>query len=144
MKKIYATSIVIMLIGIIPSTLCAQNTLTAQEKKQGWKLLFDGKSTSGWKTFNADKVGEAWKVANGELYLDKSVKEGRGDIMTIGEYQDYELSIEWKIDACGNSGIIFNVVEDKKYSNTYLTGPEMQVLDNQHIAVTFRHLIRSI
>ena len=50
--------------------------------------------------------------------------------MTDGEYQDYELSLEWKIDACGNSGIIFNVVEDAKYNNTYLTGPEMQVLDN--------------
>lgn len=130
MRKNYTASIIVALIGLIPSTLCAQNTLTDQEKKQGWKLLFDGKSTSGWKTFNADKVGEAWKVANGELYLDKSVKAGRGDIITTGEYQDYELSIEWKIDACGNSGIIFNVVEDKKYSNTYLTGTEMQVLDN--------------
>lgn len=40
------------------------------------------------------------------------------------------MSIEWKISACGNSGIIFNVVEDKKYRATYLTGPEMQVMDN--------------
>jgi hypothetical protein len=107
----------------------AQNTLTAQEKKDGWQLLFDGKSTSGWRNYKSDKLTPRWKVSNGELYLDKSVKEG-GDIMTDKEYQDYELVLEWKIGPCGNSGIIFNVVEDAKYDNTYNTGPEMQVLDN--------------
>lgn len=108
----------------------AQNTLTDAEKKDGWKLLFDGKSATGWRTYNAAKVSPAWKIENGALTLDKTVKEGRGDIITDKEYENYELSIEWKISACGNSGIIFNVVEDKKYDATYLTGPEMQVLDN--------------
>jgi hypothetical protein len=108
----------------------AQNTLTEQEKKDGWKLLFDGKSTSGWHIYKSDKVSPRWKAANGELYLDKAVTEGGGDIVTNGEYQDYEFAVEWNIDPCGNSGIIFNVVEDAKYDNTYNTGPEMQVLDN--------------
>lgn len=130
MKNFYQTSVITLLVILLSTTTHAQNSLTAKEKQQGWKLLFDGKSTSGWRTFNTNKAGSVWKVANGELYLDKSVKEGRGDLITNGEYQDYELSIEWKIDACGNSGIIFNVVEDAKYNNTYLTGPEMQVLDN--------------
>jgi hypothetical protein len=128
-------------LGILSATilllLCnmytfSQNTLTKKEEKEGWKLLFDGKTTSGWRNFNSDKVGEGWKVADGTLYLDKSVtqREERGDIMTHDEYENYELSLEWKIDSCGNSGIIFNVVEDPKYRATYLTGPEMQVLDN--------------
>ena len=108
----------------------AQNTLTEQEKKDGWKLLFDGKTTSGWHNYKSDKVSSRWKAANGELYLDKAVTEGHGDLVTNGEYQDYEFAVEWKIDPCGNSGIIFNVVEDSKYDNTYNTGPEMQVLDN--------------
>jgi hypothetical protein len=108
----------------------AQNTLTEQEKKDGWKLLFDGKTTTGWHKYKSDKVSARWKAANGELYLDKAVTEGHGDLVTNGEYQDYEFAVEWKIDACGNSGIIFNVVEDSKYENTYNTGPEMQVLDN--------------
>jgi len=129
MKKVYST-ILLLLISSITLTTKAQNSLTVKEKEEGWKLLFDGKTTSGWRTFNTDKVGAGWKVANGALYLDKSVKEGRGDILTDKEYQNYELSMEWKIDACGNSGIIFNVVEDSKYDATYLTGPEMQVLDN--------------
>ena len=108
----------------------AQNTLTDQEKKDGWKLLFDGKTTSGWHNYKSDKVSSRWKAANGALYLDKAVTEGRGDLVTNSEYQDYEFAVEWQIDPCGNSGIIFSVVEDSKYDNTYNTGPEMQVLDN--------------
>jgi hypothetical protein len=108
----------------------AQNVLTDQEKKDGWTLLFDGKSTAGWRNYKNNKVSDRWKVSNGELYLDKTVTTGTGDIITDKEYKDYELSIDWKIAPCGNSGIIFNVVEDEKYENTYNTGPEMQVLDN--------------
>jgi hypothetical protein len=108
----------------------AQNTLTPKEQKEGWKLLFDGKTTDGWRTFNSDKISSRWKAANGELYLDKTVTEGKGDIVTNEEYKDFDFIYEWKIDACGNSGIMFNVVEDPKFENTYFTGPEMQVLDN--------------
>jgi len=108
----------------------AQNTLTAQEKKEGWRLLFDGQTTAGWRQYNSDKNSDRWKVSNGELYLDKSVKEGNGDIITDGEFKDYDLTLEWKIDSCGNSGVLFNVVEDPKFQATFHTGPEMQVLDN--------------
>ncbi|MBL7873461.1 MAG: DUF1080 domain-containing protein [Cyclobacteriaceae bacterium] len=111
-----------------------ENTLTAQEKKDGWKLLFDGTSTKGWRNFNSDKINPGWKVANGSLYLDTTKVNGKrlpaGDIVTVGEYENYELSIDWKIQACGNSGIIFNVQEGKAYTASYQTGPEMQVLDN--------------
>jgi hypothetical protein len=129
MKVLYSIALLILSSAITISTQ-AQNTLTEKEKKEGWKLLFDGKTTSGWRNFNTAKAGPGWKVQNGELYLDKSVKEGRGDLVTDAEYENYEFSIDWKIDACGNSGIIFNVVEDPKYEATYMTGPEMQVLDN--------------
>jgi cytochrome c len=98
-------------------------------------LLFDGKTTAGWHNFKSDKIGQAWKVADGALYLDTSNKKdwqtmGGGDIITQGEYENYEFSIEWKIEPCGNSGVIFNVVEDPKYDYVWKTGPEMQVLDN--------------
>jgi hypothetical protein len=114
----------------ISMTGFAQNKLSEKEKKEGWKLLFDGKTTSGWRNYLSDKVTDRWKVANGELYLDKSVTKGTGDIITDGEFQDYELVLDWKISPCGNSGVIFNVVEDEKFKNTYNSGPEMQVLDN--------------
>lgn len=108
----------------------AQNKLTPAEQKAGWKLLFDGKTSAGWKIFNSTSNGSAWKVSNGELYLDRSTKEGRGDLITEAEYENYELNFEWNIAECGNSGLLFNVIEDTAYSAVYLTGPEMQILDN--------------
>lgn len=110
-------------------TETGNNTLTEQQKTEGWTLLFDGKSTAGWKGFNKDNVGEAWVIDNGTLHFDNTIEEG-GDILTVNEYENFELALEWKIDSCGNSGIMFNVVEGPEFKNTYVTGPEMQVLDN--------------
>jgi hypothetical protein len=108
------------------------NTLTEQEKKDGWILLFDGKTTNGWHTYNRDVVSSNWKVVNGTLVMDPKAKttSGMEDITTDKEYENYELSLEWRISEGGNSGIIFNVKEDPKFSNTYNTGLEMQILDN--------------
>jgi hypothetical protein len=107
------------------------NTLSAKEKKEGWKLLFDGKTTQGWHTYLKDTVGSKWQVKNGEIVFDPSQPDnGGGDIVTNGIYENFELNLEWKISKGGNSGIIFDVQEDQKYGATYLTGPEMQVLDN--------------
>ena len=129
MRYFYRAISVVTLFTCISMVASGQNTLTSKEKKEGWVLLFDGKTASGWRSFKSDKINDRWKVSNGELYLDKSVSQG-GDIITEKEYQDYELALEWKIAACGNSGLMFNVVEDDKYEATYHTGPEMQVLDN--------------
>jgi hypothetical protein len=117
--------------------------LTDEEKKEGWKLLFDGSSTKGWHKYGAAVAGTAWKVADGNLYLDASEKEklpdGKpgwqikdgGDIVTDEEYENFHLKLEWKIDTCGNSGIIFYIHEDPaKYKWAWETGPEMQILDN--------------
>lgn len=128
MKRIIVLLTAIALVMSAPTH--AQNKLTAAETKAGWKLLFDGTSTKGWKAFNGKSDGSAWKVADGALYLDASTKEGRGDLITAGEYGNYEFVYEWKIAPNGNSGLLFNVVEDPKYSAVYVTGPEMQVLDN--------------
>ena len=129
MRYFYRVISAILLL-FISMTGFAQNKLSEKEKKEGWKLLFDGKTTTGWRNYQSDKVTDRWKVSNGELYLDKSVTNGAGDIITDGEFQDYELALDWKISPCGNSGVIFNVVEDEKFKNTYNSGPEMQVLDN--------------
>jgi hypothetical protein len=107
------------------------NTLTNKEKKEGWKLLFDGKTTKGWHTYLRDTVGSKWQVKDGALVFDPSQpSSGGGDIVTNDIYENFELNLEWKISKGGNSGIIFDVQENPKYDATYLTGPEMQVLDN--------------
>ena len=111
------------------------NTLTEAEQKDGWRLLFDGKTTSGWRNYRSNKIGAAWKVKDGALYLDTSKKRDwqvvdGGDIVTNDEFENYEFSLEWKIQKCGNSGIIFNVVESEKSDYVWQSGPEFQILDN--------------
>lgn len=113
------------------------NTLSEAEKEAGWKLLFDGTTTSGWRNFKKETIGSSWKVEDGALMLDVVKRENGGwqaedggDIITDKEYQDFDLKLEWKIQDCGNSGIIYNVVESDKYDYVWQTGPEMQVLDN--------------
>ncbi|MGZ8523592.1 MAG: 3-keto-disaccharide hydrolase [Chitinophagaceae bacterium] len=112
------------------------NSLTGNEKEQGWELLFDGVSTKGWHKYGNIPVGAAWKVADGNLFLDASnkadwqIKDG-GDIVTDNDYENFELKLDWKIDTSGNSGIIFYIHEDSvKYEWPWHTGMEMQVLDN--------------
>lgn len=106
------------------------NTLTKQEVKDGWTLLFDGVSMDHWHRFNADRPGKSWGISEGAMAFDPTKNDG-GDIVTNDSYKDYELSLEWKIQDCGNSGIMFNVQEGEQYGAPYLTGPEMQVLDNK-------------
>lgn len=91
--------------------------------------LFDGKTTNGWHLYLKTGPG-AWKVVDGALQLDPKA-EGQGDLVTDKEYENYELSLTWKIAEGGNSGIIFGVHEDAAYGATYLTGIEMQVLDDK-------------
>src|ERR1700761_6432778 len=129
MKKTLIFSTLVLLAGAVIAQ--EPNTLTKKEKKEGWKLLFDGKTTKGWHTYLKDTVGSRWQVKNGSLTYDPSQpRNGGGDIVTNDVYENYELQLQWKISSGGNSGIIFDVQEDPKYGATYLTGPEMQVLDN--------------
>lgn len=114
------------------------NALTEQEIAAGWQLLFDGQSLKGWHNYGKTTVGPAWIIDEGAIHLQTKPKgEGEwqqrdgGDILTAEEYQDFELELDWKIGRCGNSGIIYNIVEDaSKYPYVWHTGPEMQVLDN--------------
>ena len=107
-----------------------QTRVFAQASSDTWISLFDNQSIKGWHLYNHAGTTPAWKVNQGELYLDTSMKEGRGDLVTDAEFENFELVLEWKIDSCGNSGIFFNVVEDPKYRWVFVTGPEMQILDN--------------
>ena len=104
------------------------NALTEAEKNEGWQLLFDGKSMEHFRGFRKDKVPEGWQVEDGAITL---TGKGAGDIITKEQYEDFELSIDWKISEGGNSGIFYHVSEDTKYKNTYNSGPEMQVLDDE-------------
>ena len=118
-----------------PAPVQRPNTLSQAEIDNGWELLFDGKTIESWRNYKSNQIGSAWKISNGNLMLDNSRKVdgkiiGGGDMVTKNKYQDFELSLEWKIEKGGNSGILYNVIEDDAYDHPYDTGPEMQILDN--------------
>lgn len=110
--------------------------VTAVETPQEeWIDLFASSDFSNWHKYNAGEVGKGWKIENGEVYLDvKNIdrKAGDGgDIVTNEEFDNFHLKYDWKIAQNGNSGLIFYVHEAPEHKNTYNTGLEMQVLDNE-------------
>ena len=103
------------------------NTLTSDEKKQGWILLFDGESTKGWKGYKG-REQEGWVVQNGELVCKEDDIKKRADLLTVGQYDNYELLIDWKIAPKHNSGIIYRCTEENGAS--FESGPEYQLIDD--------------
>lgn len=102
------------------------NILTQKEKQQGWKLLFDGKTLNGWRTFK-NQPG-SWKVNDGILCSERSEENTHADLITNDTFDNFELSIDWKISPKGNSGIMYMVTED--YDAAYESGPEYQLIDD--------------
>lgn len=97
----------------------------AQKGPASWTPLFDGATLKGW--HNYDTPGKpvlGWSVENGLL-----VRSGAGgDLTTDRQFANFELALEWKVERGGNSGIIYRI--DHRGATTYLTGPEMQILDD--------------
>ncbi|HEX3926533.1 MAG TPA: DUF1080 domain-containing protein [Gemmatimonadales bacterium] len=101
------------------------NTLTAAERKAGWELLFDGRTLTGWHTYQlAPGVTKGWAVRDGAIERVDSL----GDLVTDLQFGNFELDLEWKISAGGNSGILWWGNEGTQH--IYENAPEMQVLDN--------------
>ena len=100
------------------------NTVTDAEKADGWKLLFDGKTTTGWTGVGGKPFpAKGWTVIDGALHHAKG--GGGGDIVTADAYEDFELSWEWKIGEGGNSGLKYNLPDPSKG-----VGFEYQLLDD--------------
>ena len=110
------------------------NTLTAKEKKEGWKLLFDGKTTNGWRGAYKDKFPEqGWNVQNGMLTIqqsDGSESHSFGDIVTDTEYGDFDLMFDFKLTDGANSGVKYFVAEETPKPKGSAYGLEYQVLDD--------------
>ena len=130
-------SIVVLVAGGVGGATAdppAPNTLSAEEKAAGWKLLFDGKSWNGWRGFKRDKVPEVgWAIENGAI---KHVagrgeqSQHGGDIITVGQYGNFEFKLEWRISPGANSGIKYLIAEEMVKTGHSGLGFEMQVLDD--------------
>ncbi len=124
----------VFVLSIIVNNGYAQtvNTLTPAEKKDGWQLLFNGKDLKGWHSFQATTPGKSWEVKDGVISLNKNSKSKYADfkdLVTDGEFDDFDFKVEWLVEPGGNSGLMFFVSEDPKFHNTYESGPEMQITD---------------
>jgi hypothetical protein len=110
------------------------NTLTPAEKKDGWKLLFDGKTTKGWRGAYAKAFPQkGWSVNDGMLTIqqsDGSESQSFGDIVTDDEYSDFDLIFDFKLTEGANSGVKYFVVENYPKPAGSAFGLEFQVLDD--------------
>lgn len=100
------------------------NTLTEAERDGGWVLLFDGETMEGWRGYNRRDIPGGWGAEDGML-----VRTGSGgDIITDRQFTDFELSLEWRVEEGGNSGVFYRAAEGEEW--IYHSAPEMQVLDD--------------
>jgi len=107
--------------------------LTASPSEE-WISLFDGKTLNGWKRYNAGDIGELWKVEDGMIVC---YSEGGGEataaggsLITTEQFDNFELTVDFKLSTSGNSGILYHVVEKPEYAYAYVTGPEYQLMDD--------------
>ena len=105
------------------------NTLTAQEQKAGWVLLFDGKSLDGWQGLAKPEIGAGWTVADGTLTIGKATKAG--DIITKKKFANFEFCFEFRLTTGANSGVKY-LIDPKRAQGGHGVGCEFQVLDDDN------------
>jgi hypothetical protein len=111
------------------------NSLTKSEKKEGWQLLFDGKTTDGWRgAYSSEFPKTGWVIKDGELRgeLQNGAESGdAGDIVTLKKYKNFELKFDWKLGNGGNSGIKYFIEERlPKPQKGSQMGYEYQLIDD--------------
>ncbi|MEN1784103.1 MAG: DUF1080 domain-containing protein [Bacteroidota bacterium] len=111
-----------------------KNALTYQEKKMGWRMLWDGKSTSGWRGAKQDTFPESgWAVEDGVLTVLASggaESAAGGDIVTMEKFSDFELVVDFKLTEGANSGIKYYVDTELNKAEGSAIGLEYQLLDD--------------
>jgi hypothetical protein len=135
--RVNVFTVVVALSMAASSAALAQsvNTLTPAEKKAGWVLLFNGMNFDGWRQCNGTAMPANWMIDDHAMKVftaaDKKPGQGsNGDILYgVKRFRNFELSVDWKTEKAGNSGIFFNVREVPG-KPIYYAAPEVQVLDN--------------
>ncbi len=119
----------------IPQYNYIANTLSDIEKMNGWKLLWDGKTTEGWKSAKSDNFpAKGWEIENGILKVLKSggaEATNGGDIVTTKKYKDFELKFEFRITEGANSGVKYFVDPELNKGEGSAIGCEYQILDDE-------------
>lgn len=128
MKPIFLFLIAITLFSCNESKKMTGDTM---KNSKGATPLFDGKTFQGWHGFNKTGDIKNWAIEDGALVcLGAAADAHGGDIVTDKEYDNFELTWDWKVTPGGNSGVMYHVVEGSKYQAPYETGPEYQMIDD--------------
>jgi len=90
-----------------------------------WQWLFDGRSTEGWRNYRSETLAGGWQVVDGAL----TRVADAGDIVTVTQFDDFELILEWQVEPGGNSGVFFRAGEEEP--EMHMTAPEIQLLDDE-------------
>lgn len=119
----------------VPEISYLTNQLTTDEKRKGWRFLWDGQTTNGWRGAKLDKFPDkGWEMKDGILtVLSSGGAESRngGDIVTEASYSDFELNVDFKIAEGANSGIKYFVDSELNKGEGSAIGMEFQVLDDK-------------
>ena len=111
------------------------NKITGSEKRNGWRLLWDGKTTKGWKGAKIDHFPKSgWEIKDGVLSVlatDGGESTGPGDIITEDVFSSFELELEFKITEGANSGIKYFVDPELNKGSGSAIGCEFQILDDK-------------
>lgn len=111
------------------------NSLSQQEKEDGWELLFNGVSSENWRGYNSESFPEVgWSVQDGTLAfepVDRDGAEGSQNIITTEKYENFHLKLDWKIEEGSNSGIFYGVLEQDDI-DIFWSGIEYQIIDNNY------------
>ena len=105
----------------------APNTLSDAERREGWRLLFDGTSLDGWREYQGTAIPAAWRVVDGMVTKNTPTN----DIVTRDQYGDFELTFDWKVATGGNAGVFYRATEE--YEKVYWSAPEFQLLDDPNM-----------
>lgn len=118
---------------VIPQISYMDNQLTEREKSEGWKLLFDGKTSKGWMNAKTKAFPEnGWEIKDGVIMVSPATKKpgGGGDIVTTETFKNFELSFDFMYAKGANSGIKYFINIDKDNGRQASIGCEYQILDN--------------
>ncbi len=122
--------------GDTPQYNYVPNTVTAREAREGWKLLWDGKTTAGWRGAKLETFpAGGWEMKDGVLTVLESgggEAVAGGDIVTTGEYGNFELIVEYSITKGANSGIKYFVDTLLNKGEGSSIGCEFQILDDEN------------
>lgn len=94
--------------------------LTALERSQGWRLLFDGASASDWRGYRTNRLPANWQVSEHSL-----VGQAGAALASVEDFGDFELMFDWKVAPGGHGEVYFRVSEDAPHPEQ--TGPVMEL-----------------